>query len=174
MDTLSPQARKSARTRLRLLAAAERELLEAGLRGVRVDAVARRAGVNKRMIYVHFGNREGLLAAVFAHEVDVICAADGITGATRRYLRRLFGDSDTTLAGRIQLATPLHQALRIVIAHLAQMPAEVAAVADPGDARQVALDLLVPVLSRVDVSASDKPRLRMTSASRSATPPALP
>jgi AcrR family transcriptional regulator len=51
-------------TRNRILAAAKHEFARFGLGGARVDAIARRAKANKRMIYHYFGSKEGLFTAV--------------------------------------------------------------------------------------------------------------
>jgi len=56
--------RDPARTRATILAAATEEFTAKGLKGARVDAIARRSGANKRMIYHYFGNKEGLYLAV--------------------------------------------------------------------------------------------------------------
>jgi TetR/AcrR family transcriptional regulator len=53
------------RTREAILVAAQEEFSAKGLSGGRVDAIARRARANKRMIYHYFGSKDGLyLAAV--------------------------------------------------------------------------------------------------------------
>jgi AcrR family transcriptional regulator len=52
------------RTRSTILGAATGEFATKGLGGARVDEIARRAGVNKRMIYHYFGDKEGLYLAV--------------------------------------------------------------------------------------------------------------
>ena len=52
------------RTRAVILAAATAEITEKGLGGARVDEIAERAGVNKRMIYHYFDDKEGLYLAV--------------------------------------------------------------------------------------------------------------
>jgi AcrR family transcriptional regulator len=52
------------RTRAVILAAATEEITAKGLDGARVDEIARRSGVNKRMIYHYFGDKEGLYLAV--------------------------------------------------------------------------------------------------------------
>src|SRR5688572_28427378 len=52
------------RTRGAILAAATQEFTANGLTGARVDAIASRARVNKRMIYHYFGDKEGLYLAV--------------------------------------------------------------------------------------------------------------
>lgn len=51
-----------------LLAAATEEFARHGLRGTRVQAIVKRAGVNERMIYHHFGSKEGLYRAVLEAE----------------------------------------------------------------------------------------------------------
>lgn len=52
------------RTRAAILAAATEEFTAHGLNGARVDEIARRSGVNKRMIYYYFGDKNGLYLAV--------------------------------------------------------------------------------------------------------------
>ncbi len=52
------------RTRAVILAAATEEITTKGLDGARVDEIARRSGINKRMIYHYFGDKEGLYLAV--------------------------------------------------------------------------------------------------------------
>jgi TetR/AcrR family transcriptional regulator len=51
-------------TRERLLRAAEREFSTQGLSGARVDVIARRAKINKQLIYYHFGDKDSLYQAV--------------------------------------------------------------------------------------------------------------
>ena len=51
------------RTRALILEAAIAEFAEKGLGGARVDAIAQRAGANKRMLYHYFGNKEDLWLA---------------------------------------------------------------------------------------------------------------
>ena len=55
---------KSDITRDKILKAAEDVFAEKGLFGARVDEIAEVAGVNKRMIYVHFENKENLYTQV--------------------------------------------------------------------------------------------------------------
>ncbi len=52
------------RTRASILAAATWEFAENGIGGARVDAIAERAGINKRMLYHYFGDKEQLYLAV--------------------------------------------------------------------------------------------------------------
>jgi AcrR family transcriptional regulator len=52
-----------------LLAAAAEEFARHGSRGARVAEIVRRAGVNERMIYHHFGSKDGLYQAVLADQM---------------------------------------------------------------------------------------------------------
>lgn len=56
--------RDAARTRAAILAAARAEFTAQGFEGARIDAIARRARTNKRMLYHYFGNKEALYKTV--------------------------------------------------------------------------------------------------------------
>ena len=56
--------RNPKRTRRRILSAALKEFAANGFAGARVDAIARRAAINKRMLYHYFGNKERLFREV--------------------------------------------------------------------------------------------------------------
>jgi AcrR family transcriptional regulator len=60
-----PPSGDAQETRRRLIEAAYREFATHGIAGARVDRVAATAGVNKALIYFHFGNKDGLFTAVF-------------------------------------------------------------------------------------------------------------
>jgi len=64
------------RTRGAILAAATQEFSTNGLTGARVDAIAQRARVNKRMIYHYFGDKDGLYLAVLEATYGSIRAAE--------------------------------------------------------------------------------------------------
>jgi TetR/AcrR family transcriptional regulator len=51
-------------TRTALLVAARAAFSERGLEGARVDDIARRAGVNKQLVYHYFGSKDALYTAV--------------------------------------------------------------------------------------------------------------
>ena len=51
-----------------LLEAAAEEFARSGLKGTRIREIVQRSGVNERMIYHHFGSKEGLFRAVMEHE----------------------------------------------------------------------------------------------------------
>jgi len=69
---------KQSLTTLRILDAATEIFAAVGFNGARMDEIARRAGVNKAMIYYHVGAKEALYAAVLhvaiGHVVDSISA----------------------------------------------------------------------------------------------------
>ena len=71
--------RDPVRTRRRILQAARREFAAKGFAGARVDAIARSAAVNKRMLYHYFGNKEALFRAMLrqkiADRLDLIASA---------------------------------------------------------------------------------------------------
>jgi TetR/AcrR family transcriptional regulator len=58
------RTRDSAATAGAILAAATKEFATYGFGGGRVDRIAERAGVNKRMIYHHYGHKRGLYLGV--------------------------------------------------------------------------------------------------------------
>jgi TetR/AcrR family transcriptional regulator len=57
------------RTRERILAAALQEFSAHGFHGARVDAIARRANINKRMLYHYFGNKQNLFRAILRRKM---------------------------------------------------------------------------------------------------------
>lgn len=59
-----PARRPEGASRELLLAAARREFARRGFEGARVDEIAKRAGVNKQLVYHHFGNKEALYRQV--------------------------------------------------------------------------------------------------------------
>lgn len=68
--------RDPARTRMAILEAATQEFTAKGLTGARVDTIASRSGVNKRMIYHYFGDKEGLYLAVLEETYSAIRMAE--------------------------------------------------------------------------------------------------
>ncbi len=62
--TPDPRTRDAERSRLAILAAARDEFAEHGLGGARVERIAERSALNKRLIYYYFENKDGLFSAV--------------------------------------------------------------------------------------------------------------
>lgn len=63
-------------SRARILEAATQAFAERGLGGARVDEIARRAGVNKALLYHYFGNKESLYLAVLEETYRRIRSAE--------------------------------------------------------------------------------------------------
>jgi len=61
--------RNPERTRERILGAALREFAGKGFTGARVDAIARAAAINKRMLYHYFGNKAELFREVLRQKL---------------------------------------------------------------------------------------------------------
>ncbi|MBO2451687.1 TetR family transcriptional regulator [Actinomadura barringtoniae] len=59
-------------TKALLLKAATAEFAEYGLAGARIDRIAERAGANKRLIYVYFGDKDKLFDAVLQRQIDAV------------------------------------------------------------------------------------------------------
>jgi AcrR family transcriptional regulator len=70
-----PRPRDSAATKALLLAAATAEFAEHGPAGARIDRIAERAGANKRLIYVYFGDKNQLFDAVVEEEARAVFEA---------------------------------------------------------------------------------------------------
>jgi TetR/AcrR family transcriptional regulator len=64
------RTRDAAATRRRLLEVAERHFVGKGYDASRVDEIATEAGINKRMIYAYFGDKEGLYLAVLRTNLE--------------------------------------------------------------------------------------------------------
>jgi AcrR family transcriptional regulator len=64
-----PASRNPRQSQGRILEAALREFAAKGFAGARVDAIARRARINKRMLYHYFGDKEGLFREVLRRKL---------------------------------------------------------------------------------------------------------
>jgi AcrR family transcriptional regulator len=71
-----PRSRDAERSRVAILAAARDEFAEYGLGGARVERIAERAGVNKRLLYYYFDNKDTLFRAVLEEAYGHIRAAE--------------------------------------------------------------------------------------------------
>jgi AcrR family transcriptional regulator len=71
-------------TREALLASGTALFAECGFDGTSVDAIARKAGVNKAMINYHFGGKRKLYLAIFASTfAEIVERVDGLRQASR-------------------------------------------------------------------------------------------
>lgn len=64
-----PGGRNPQQTQQRILEAALQEFAAKGFAGARVDVIARRARINKRMLYHYFGDKEGLFREVLRRKI---------------------------------------------------------------------------------------------------------
>ena len=98
METRTLEEKRSATVRLILNAATE-VFAEVGFAGARVDDIARRAGVNKAMIYYRIGDKEALYSSVL-HDV--------------------FSDTATRIAGQIKKGRSPEENLKAYIDNMAK------------------------------------------------------
>ena len=64
INVVELRVRDADRSQQHILAAAMHEFAEKGLGGARIDAIAERAGVNKRLLYYYFDSKDSLFLAV--------------------------------------------------------------------------------------------------------------
>ncbi len=76
LPVAEPRQRDADRSRLALLTAARDEFSEHGLGGARVERIAERAGVDKRLIYHYFQSKDSLFLAVLEDAYRSIRAAE--------------------------------------------------------------------------------------------------
>jgi AcrR family transcriptional regulator len=69
-------SRNPVRTRQAIIEAATLEFAECGIGGARIDAIALRAGLNKRLLYYYFGNKDDLFQAVLERAYEDIRSAE--------------------------------------------------------------------------------------------------
>jgi AcrR family transcriptional regulator len=74
--TAEPRLRDADRSQQAILGAARDEFAEHGLGGARVDRIAARAGVDKRLLYYYFANKDALFLAVLEDTYRGIRAAE--------------------------------------------------------------------------------------------------
>jgi TetR/AcrR family transcriptional regulator len=60
--------RDAARTRTKIMDAARDEFAAHGLAGARIDAIARRAGLSKQLLYHYFPSKEALFQEILEHK----------------------------------------------------------------------------------------------------------
>lgn len=71
-----PRTRDADRTQAEILVAATEAFAESGLGGARMDDIALRAGVNKRLLYYYFGSKEELFLSVLERAYAGIRSAE--------------------------------------------------------------------------------------------------
>src|SRR5882757_8162163 len=69
MDSQTKVSRNPQQSQERILEAALKEFAAKGFAGARLDVIARRARINKRMLYHYFGDKEGLFREVLRRKI---------------------------------------------------------------------------------------------------------
>jgi AcrR family transcriptional regulator len=165
----SPRPRDAEATKALLLRAATEEFAEYGFAGARIDRIAERAGANKRLLYVYFGDKQALFDAVVADQAAAVFRAapmddgDLVAFAAARFDYVLANPE----AGRIAAWRAFEQ-LKATDAEVANFRSRVDAVADAQHAGRVradlpAIDLFAIVLRMTDSWLSAPPALRAVS-----------
>lgn len=75
VHTTTKPLRRDAQRNRELLIATARKLFSAGELDLRMEEIARRAGVGVGTLYRHFATREALVEAVYRQEIETLCAA---------------------------------------------------------------------------------------------------
>ncbi|SEP09947.1 transcriptional regulator, TetR family [Actinacidiphila rubida] len=75
-----PRPRNAQATKALLLRAATAEFAEHGMAGARIDRIAERAGANKRLLYVYFGDKSALFDAVVRDQITAVMEAVPLPG----------------------------------------------------------------------------------------------
>ena len=131
---------------LRISAAAREEFAKRGFAGARVDQIARRAGVNKQLLFYYYHSKRGLFQAVLAQaasELEAALAALALpAGGPLERLRRALQAQFEFLARHPQLVALLGQAGR---------PGPAAAGAGAGAGGRVDFAPFAPAINRLVV-----------------------
>jgi TetR/AcrR family transcriptional regulator len=161
---------------LRIISAARAEFSARGFDGARVDHIARRAGVNKQLLFYYFHSKRGLFSAVLGRgAAELEQALADIPAAGDRPLERIritLGAQFDFLAGHPDLVTLLAQAGRsdarpfapainrlVVLLAEGQGRGQVRDDLDPHLAAAQALVLMVAYLSLEPLIAANAPPL---------------
>jgi TetR/AcrR family transcriptional regulator len=95
-----------------LLEAARQEFMAKGLEGARVDEIARKAGVNKQLVYHYFGNKEALylhiLEATYEAMIEAKSSLDLGALAPPAAIERLVGFTFDYMAGHPEFVALLN------------------------------------------------------------------
>ena len=121
-------------TQQRLIDTAAEMIAELGNAGLRVDEVARRARVNKRMIYHYFGSKQGLWTQVLDRHVEYLCSSvHELSDGSKNLLRAEFVSSPQTLrpaSAGLVTEIVLRRAAKVVLRRFLDGPAVRAGLSD--------------------------------------------
>ena len=137
---------------LRILAAAQEEFARRGFHGARVDQIARRAGVNKQLVFYYFHSKGGLFSTVLGRAAAELEAALGrlppVTGGgPLERLRATLAAHFDVLAARPDLVALLAQAGRAEARPFRPMIARLVVLLAEGQGRGEVRDDLDPHLA---------------------------
>jgi AcrR family transcriptional regulator len=143
------------RNRNALLAAA-REAFEAGELDVRIEEIARRAGVGVGTLYRHFATREALVEAVYRQRVTDLCATvphllDTLAPheALRTFLQQLIAHSAASSGMAVALETVMNTGSPVFAQARAHMTDAIAAIMTAGvNAGEIRADVTPETLFR--------------------------
>ena len=105
--------------RRRILDAAAREFSASGFEGARVDEIARKAGVNKALIYYYFKSKEELLAVLFEETRDEVFSLFD-AGTIRRMDFTSGDDARRMLAEFLDVLEARQDVIRVVLMECAK------------------------------------------------------
>ena len=111
-------------TRHKILAAAVDEFAARGYAGARVDRISASAGVNKRMIYHHFGNKLGVFEAALADQVSGVAMTGKLVRLWMHEALERGDENILRLAERERAAAARSASLRLADARSADPPAD--------------------------------------------------
>ena len=166
-------------TRANILAAASQAVLVAGGGGLRIDAVAQSAKVNKRMIYHYFEHKEGLIRAVYGlYARRMVSGLNALSEESREIFGTLLGGLPDGLLEQTPDIDPpvstgeLRDAMQLLLPVLMRNEAGVAALKSISSdqwrifSKDVMNMIFAGIGSKVIEPTKHKPRFRMASTSR--------
>ncbi len=152
MTSAAPTSPLASQRRVRILQAAQRVLARAGMRGLRMDDIAREAGLSKGALYASFAGKDDLLVALAqwwsANELGLLATL--VAQRTHPVAPRLWRWFRHTLAARAD-----SWAARYELYALASRPGPIRAVVQRHWLRVVAL--LAELLAQTPPTAAPRP-----------------
>ena len=154
------------RSRIPILKAAVAEIAQQGSAGIRIDAIAKAAGLNKRMIYHHYGDKEGLVCAALVAATECLGLPSDVSEDLEQALLASHPKIDFSLRfDDLRLAEA--QAARILMAELLRTEASSRLLLAPPSMHRVR------TLMQLVMGREEKPRYRMAADSRITGPSGL-
>jgi len=156
-------------SKARILETAEGIVDKSGIAGLRIDAVAQQAAINKRMIYHYFGDREGLILCVLQRPMQMILGTTTVSDALKVLMQRVTAKIDMAdVDVERPVTVNLHRAFRILWQYILIDEASIRSKYSLTEInqRQMADEIMRQLLPGIFIL-PPKPVYRMQSASRS-------